>query len=149
MENRLFFLINQAQRKLYTAVDREACERLDAPVAQVAALLSIPREGARPSDIGHSMRLHSAATTGLVARMHKRGLVTKEPSEHDGRASVVRLTERGVDLRRRIGPLIAEMNEQIRGDFTDEELEVVVRFLNHVLEQFDEGFQGEALEEVP
>jgi DNA-binding MarR family transcriptional regulator len=49
-------------------------------------------------ELGTHLGLDKSSMTGLVTRAEKRGLVTRSPSPHDGRAVLVSLTARGRQL---------------------------------------------------
>lgn len=137
MERRLFFLINMAQRKMFRYVD-SACEaELGFSVTQVAALLFVARhEGSLQKDLGAALALNKPAVTGLCGRMEQNGLIERRPCEQDGRASRLYLTPQGKAVLPRVMPLLTRMNASLAADFSDEELDVVVRFLNKVMDNF-------------
>lgn len=136
MEKRLFFLIHQAHRKVFKEANRLSEEDVGAPISQVAALLALQRGPEKVNDIGKALKLNRAATSELIARMESKGLVTKIRSQHDGRAQIVQATPVGSDMQHKALPVIAALNDRIKGDFSDDEMAVVTRFLERLMDEF-------------
>lgn len=137
VEKRLFFLINQAQHRMFSSVDRECSKRLGISVTQAAALLFVAKnEGCLQKELAGALGLNKPAVTGLANRMEK-DLIIRKPCEQDGRATRLHLSDRGRELLPTIFPLIQTMNEKIIDDFSEEEIETVVRFLNRLKSNFE------------
>lgn len=137
MDKRLFFLLNMGQHKLYKHIDQRCEKSLGAPVAQVAALLYlIKHDGCLLKDLSKALNLNNSAMTGLSNRLESNELAIKKPCPEDGRASRLFITAKGRKAVEGSFPLMAEMNETLSAEFTDDELDVVARFLNHLIERF-------------
>ncbi len=136
MDKRLFFLLNMAQKKLFRHVD-SVCEReLDSSVTQLAALMMICQQpGCLQKDLAQALELNKSAVTGLVSRMEKNGLLQRG-STGDGRAVSLFPTESGVAKAQQLKPLIQQLNDRFAEAFSEEEIEVVLRFLNFILHTF-------------
>lgn len=80
-------------------------------------LLSFTRTGALPiGKVGDRLQVHRTSATSIVARLERDGLVVREPSARDGRATLARITDEG----RRVG---AQATEVLNGaGFTLDEL---------------------------
>ena len=65
--------------------------------------LSTAPDGLRVVDLCDDVLLTQAGVSRLVARLERRGLVTRSSDPDDGRASRLRLTSEGVAVQRRIG----------------------------------------------
>jgi DNA-binding MarR family transcriptional regulator len=63
-----------------------------------------PPHEASPGQLAAAMLVTTGATTKRIDRLERQGLVTRRPSEHDGRGRVVALT---VDGRRLVDELLA------------------------------------------
>jgi len=136
MEKRLFFLIHQVDRKLFKEANRLSEEDIGAPVSQVAVLLAIHMGAAQVNEIGEAVKLNRAATSELISRMEAKGLVTKKRSPDDGRAQIVEATPAGKIMQEAALPVIANLNDRIRGSFSEEEMAVVGRFLGRLMDEF-------------
>ena len=137
MDNRLFFLLNMAQKKLFRHMD-QVCEReLDASVTQLAALMVIAKcEGCQQKDLAAALQLNKSAVTGLVSRMEKNGLLLRAVPKDDARAVVLSVTPGGLEKINSLKPLIGLLNEQFQREFSEEELQTILRFLNFIMARF-------------
>ncbi|MDP5226792.1 MULTISPECIES: MarR family transcriptional regulator [Arthrobacter] len=84
--------------------------------------------------LGRHLGITSASTTALVNRMVAAGYLVREPDPRDRRAVVLTATQRAVELldsslQRQVGALLTAA-----GDFDDDELATVERFLTAVIE---------------
>ena len=57
----------------------------------------------------------------MLDRLAKQGYVDRLPSESDGRASIIMLTEKGRALKPIMADISARMNERILGSLTEDE----------------------------
>ena len=137
MDKRLFFMMTLAQGHLYKYADKHCDAELGISVAQSAALFYVSaNEGCLSKELAATLGLNNSAITGLSNRMEHNGLVQKRPCEHDGRASRIFLTELGRQKVEASKPLLKRLNDEIRKDFSAEELDVVARFLNEMTQRF-------------
>jgi DNA-binding MarR family transcriptional regulator len=72
----------------------------------------IHKEGATQKEIGQGCVLDKSTVTSLLSRMIANGLVTKETSPTDGRASLIFLTEKGRALAKQVEVIGAQVDEQ-------------------------------------
>ena len=137
MDRRLFFLLNKAQKKMFRHVD-DVCEReLDASVTQLAALMMVAKQpGMQQKTLAHALDLNKSAVTGLVARMVKNGLLEKGGLVDDARAVTLTATPEGLGKVAQMKPLISALNARLAEEFNEDELLVIARFLNFIIETF-------------
>ncbi|WP_281648217.1 MarR family winged helix-turn-helix transcriptional regulator [Parendozoicomonas sp. Alg238-R29] len=136
MENKLYFLLNQAQQKLYKEVDRESLAELGVTSAQAAALYHLQkRNGCLQAELGKALGLGKAATSGMVVRLEKQGLIKRTPSPVDGRGQRVLITVDGLQVSVKARPLLNRMNKALEEGFNEKELDVVRRYLNSIVER--------------
>jgi len=97
--------------KLPAALDatlREAGDVLLVEFIVLSYLAEAPGSSRRMSAIAKESHLSPSRTTHLVGRLEKRGLVTRRPSDDDGRAIVATLTPQGSALVRELSPVHAK-----------------------------------------
>ncbi|WP_196221161.1 MarR family winged helix-turn-helix transcriptional regulator [Sansalvadorimonas verongulae] len=136
MEKKLYFLLNQAQQKLYKEMDRETLAELGVTSAQAAALYHLQqRNGCLQAELGKALGLGKAATSGMATRLEKLGLIKRTPSPVDGRGQRLLLTVDGLQVLVKARPLLNHMNKALEGGFKEKELEVVRRYLNSIIER--------------
>jgi DNA-binding MarR family transcriptional regulator len=137
LDKRLFFLLNMAQRKLFNYVDKACEDALDTSVTQLAALLYIVKHsGCLQKDVAKALSLNKSAVTGLIVRMEKNELLERFVSDEDARAIKLYPTPSGVQKTLDLMPFIDELNELFSEDFTEEEINTVLKFLNFVIKRF-------------
>jgi DNA-binding MarR family transcriptional regulator len=129
--------MNMAQHRVFRFADSKSVELLGIPITQVAATLYVAKnEGCLQKELSRALGLNNSAVTGLATRMETRGLIQRKPCNIDGRATRLYLTDRGREILPEVSPLTAQLNDMLSDDFTEEEMTVVVRFLNKVIENF-------------
>ncbi|MGO9180176.1 MAG: MarR family winged helix-turn-helix transcriptional regulator [Candidatus Limnocylindrales bacterium] len=69
---------------------------------RVLVVLGRHEAGLRVGEIATRIGATGSATSRLLGRMERRGLVVSEPDKQDGRAAIVRLSDAGERLRARI-----------------------------------------------
>ena len=130
---RLRIAIRTSLREVITQLsllNRQVGNHLDLTEIDVGCLELIGRHGPlSPSALARHSRLHPATLTGVLDRLERGGLIARDRDPADRRGVVVRaLSDRSAELLR----LYAGMNhslEQILGDYTDTELQVLADFL--------------------
>lgn len=137
MDKRLFFLINIARHRLFTCVDAMCESKLGMSVTQAGALIFIAKnEGCLQKTLAEALSLNKPAVTGLVSRMQKKELIERKACEQDSRASRLFLSKSAKKKLPDIFLLIEKMNQTLNEDFSKQEIDVVVRFLNSVSQKF-------------
>ena len=131
---RLRIAIRTSLREAITQLsllNRHVGNHLDLNEIDVVCLELIGRHGPlSPSALARHSRLHPATLTGILDRLERGGWIARDRDPADRRGVVVRaLRDRSAELLR----LYAGMNhslEQILGDYTDTELQVLADFLS-------------------
>ena len=137
MDKRLFFLLNKARHRMFKYAETQSEYRLGTSVTQTAALMFIGKnEGCLQKELAKILGLNNSAVTGLVGRMVKNDLISRQTCDDDARASRLYLTETGRTKAPQIKPLMKEFNEKLTQGFTDDEVDVVLRFLNNIVDEF-------------
>ena len=134
MDKRFFYLLNKARHRVYKHADQRSEEALGISVTQVGALLLVAGdEGCLLKDLAHSLHLNSSALTGLAGRMENKGLLERSTCDRDAR---LYLTDVGREKIESAKPLITELNNRMTEGFSDEEVTVILKFLNHLANDF-------------
>ena len=137
LDKRLFFLLNMAQRKLFNHVDKVCEDALDTSVTQLAALLYIVKHaGCLQKEVATALSLNKSAVTGLIVRMEKKALLERFVSDEDARAIKLYPTPTGVQKTLELMPFIDELNSTFDEEFSDEEMQTVLKFLNFIIKKF-------------
>jgi MarR family transcriptional regulator, organic hydroperoxide resistance regulator len=129
---RLFHLLAQAKQNLFNSANDLFQSTTGYSGTQVIALCVIhEQEGCQLKDLGVQLQLKGPAITGLVSRMEDKGLITRTPCPHDGRASRLHLSPDGKAVVDKAAHVFATLNAQLTGAFTADEIAIVARFLKH------------------
>lgn len=106
------------------------------PLAWYDVLLELERAAdgrLRPRDIQKHMLLERYSVTRLVERMEKDGLVDRLGCADDGRGAVVRITQKGRRLRRKMWPVYADaIDNAFAARFGEDELETLSGLLDRI-----------------
>lgn len=134
----LLFMLNLAQRSLMKSIDREMHEKIGVSATQIAALFYLmENDGCQLVDLSRELLQNKSAITTLVERMEKNGLLQKIPSQSDKRASQLFVTTKGRELGTSALPFVTDYNRVLAEGFSEDELEIVARFLNIVIDRFE------------
>jgi DNA-binding MarR family transcriptional regulator len=87
-----------------------------------------PNRELRLRDLNKHVLLTQPSVSRLVDRLVARGLVAKEPEPSDARGTVIRLTDTGYDMFRRVAvDHMKTITDRVGGNLTAEELETLAR----------------------
>ena len=128
--------MHRAHRALSVYGNGQTYEALGISASQLATLQHVSRSpGCSLTNLANLLDLNKSAVTGLVQRMERDGILRRVPDPSDGRASLLYVTPKGEGLRARSGALIQRLNGELTKGFEPREVEVVVRFLNALIER--------------
>lgn len=137
MDRRLFFLLHRADRALLARAGAGLDAALGVSVAQLTTIMYVSKHaGCSLTALAELLDLNKSAVTGLVQRMERAGTLRREPNPDDARGSRLYVTHRGEELRERARPLLRRFNAELTDGFTEREIEIVLRFLNAVVERY-------------
>lgn len=129
-DQRLFYLLHTAHHRLFKQADKLCLEQLGITSVQLSALFYLQRnDGCQAKALSQGLSLNNSAITGLVNRMVNLGLVTKNVCDKDARAAQIHLTDKAKEILPKGIKLVKQVNQQIAAQFTDNELDTIVRFL--------------------
>jgi DNA-binding MarR family transcriptional regulator len=113
----------------------------DGATAAQSGLLFVlgKRDGALMGEVGAALDLGMPGISGLAERMCEAGLIEKRADPRDGRASRLWLTPAGRKALARTKANVAALNTRLTEGFTDAEIDIVARWLNHVQRKFPRG----------
>jgi DNA-binding MarR family transcriptional regulator len=67
------------------------------------------------SELAIALRCDNSNVTGIVDRLEDRGLVERQPAEHDRRVKMLSITPRGIEVRAGLSARLAEPPEPLAG----------------------------------
>jgi DNA-binding MarR family transcriptional regulator len=111
-------LISVSRHLVETIEARLKAEGLP-PLTWYDTLLEIEKagsDGIRPFALEHRLLLPQYGTSRLLDRIEKAGLIARSACKDDGRGHVVKITDEGLQTRRRIWPVYARALTELIGD---------------------------------
>lgn len=96
-------------------------------------ILTFNPEGLMPSDLSHQVGVTQATISGLINSLEKAGLVTRQSHQKDGRAYMIRLTEKGTELVQKISPEYFARIKEFVDIFSEDEKTKLSDFLQRGL----------------
>ncbi|WP_443024249.1 MarR family winged helix-turn-helix transcriptional regulator [Sneathiella sp.] len=117
------YLINHLAR-LFAAGLRNRIEPLGIVPGQFATLLELwMNDGQTQKELVKKLDLEQATLANTLARMERDGLITRREHPTDGRARIVRLTEKARDIRKGAYEAAQATNEAALSSLSGEERE--------------------------
>ena len=137
-DDRLIYLVFTAQQKLRTHLKNAMSEAgVSITPAQSAILFLLKRkDGQTMSELTQELSIDNSTLTGLVDRLERSGFVRRNASTADRRLSHVYITGSGHDEIERAKAVIRRVNDRIREDFTEREVESFKKILKSFFVRF-------------
>jgi DNA-binding MarR family transcriptional regulator len=108
----------------------QAMAQWDITPSQARALRVLDRHGTmRPSELSEHLRIAPRSATEVIDDLQTKGLVARQPDRHDRRATLIELTERGIDLGERIRSVRGAEAERVFDQLNDTERSQLARIL--------------------
>jgi len=140
-DDRLIYLLFTAQQKLRTYLKKMMTkENVRVTTAQAGILFLLKqKDGRTMSELSQILSIDNSTITGLVDRLEKTGLVRRNASPHDRRASHVFINPQGIEEVDKAKKVIRMVNQEIKNGFSVEEVESFNRILKSFFHKFDSG----------
>lgn len=114
------YLIRRAQQRHVAAWTRIVSTEISS--VQYSILVSLDRRGeASQRELCDDVDLDRSTIADLVSRMERRGLIRRQRDPEDARRNTVTLTELGLDERRRLKPLVFQVEQELTGSLGADE----------------------------
>jgi DNA-binding MarR family transcriptional regulator len=112
-------------------------ERVEISVQKLATLSYIAeRSGCSMSEIADLLDLNKSAVSSMCVRLERGGLLRREPNPHDGRGALLFPTQKSARVRERSKSVFRALTHELTDGFSENEIEIVLRFLNAIVERF-------------
>ena len=140
-DDRLIYLIFTAQQKLRTYLKKMMVkENVRVTPAQAGILFLLKqKDGRTMSELSQILSIDNSTITGLVDRLERTGLVRRDASPHDRRASHVFVNPEGIEEVDKAKKVIRTVNQEIKNGFSAADLESFNRILKSFFHKFDSG----------
>ncbi|MBP1764031.1 MAG: transcriptional regulator, MarR family [Firmicutes bacterium] len=124
------FFINRTQSNLHKRFLQQLKPYGVTPEQWVLFARLSEKEGISLTDLSQTSLRDKPYTTRLIDKLEDRGLVRREESQNDKRSSLIYLTKEGNELRKKILPLIAELDRWVIGAMSEKEVSTLKFLLN-------------------
>ena len=98
----------------------------------------LEHEGCIARDICEDCVLDKSTMTSLLTRMERQGLVAREESSADRRATFLHLTEQGRDMALAVKTIFRAADDQALQGVPEEERQTLIRLLHTVISNLEE-----------
>jgi len=142
-DDRFIYLIFTAQQKLRTHLGNVMMkENVRVTPAQAGILFLLAEKNGRTmSELSRLLSIDNSTITGLVDRLEKAGLVRRDASPHDRRASHVYVSPEGMQEMKKARSVVGRVNREIKDGFTPEELASFKKVLQSFFQKFNADSQ--------
>ena len=124
------YLINRVGAVFVTDFTRDALASEDLTIVMWRVLAALSNNGGqRQTDLAAMTSIEVSTLSRVVARLLKRGLITRQRSRADNREVAVTLSARGKVLVQRLIPIARAHEEKATGKLSASDLEVARRVL--------------------
>jgi len=117
-------------------------ERLGLNVTDMECLGVLFFKGiATPTELSQYTGLSSGATTAMLDRMEKSGLIERKPNPNDRRGTNISIVQ---EAAMKVGPLFATLREaqnELMASYSESELELLADFFKRSVEMWEKGRQ--------
>ena len=131
-DDRLIYLITTAQHKLRMHLrDELLASGVKITLVQAGILfLLLEKNGQTMSQLSRLLSLDNSTVTGLVDRLEKSGFILRKTNPKDRRISLIHITRQGIKEVNKAKTIINQINEEIKADFSKQEIEAFKKVLN-------------------
>ena len=137
-DDRLIYLIFTAQHRLRMHIrDQLTAAGVKITLEQAGILFLLKAEdGQAMSQLSRLLLLDNSTVTGLIDRLEKSGFVLRKADPKDRRIFLIHITGQGMKEVDKAKPIINKVNEEIKTDFSMEEMESFKKILNSFVAKF-------------
>ncbi len=136
--DRLIYLVFTAQNRLRMYIrDELIAAGVKITLVQAGILFSLNEKNGRAmSELGQLLSLDNSTVTGLIDRLEKSGFVLRRVNPKDRRMSLIHITRQGIKEVNMAKIVINRVNEEIKADFSKEEIESFKNILYSFVDKF-------------
>lgn len=134
-EQHVLHLLQVAAHRVRTHTDRRGLVVAGITTAQAGALFVIAdRPGVTQREIAKALKLRESAVTGMIARLHRAGLVERRYNSSDQRARSWMLTQTGQEALQSLRTVLDEVNGRLTDALGEEEFYRLDRLLQLIVD---------------
>ena len=137
-DDRFVYLVFTAQNRLRMYIrDELMAARVKITLVQAGILFLLQEKDCRAmSELGQHLFLDNSTITGLTDRLEKEGFVRRQANPKDRRIYLIHITPEGIKEVNQAKTVINRVNDEIKADFSTEEIEAFKKILNSFVVKF-------------
>jgi len=125
--------VRRAQATIFEDFARHVAE-LEITPGQFGLLTLIrANPGVSQQDLALAIGLDKSTVNPVIDRLERRGLVTREPADHDRRVKALALSEAGAALHAQVGARVRQHEAGIGDALTQDERTTLLRLLKRIV----------------
>ena len=135
IDNCMNFLLSVSQHKVFKYYNKllEKYELTPAQAGILTCIWSGSENYMTPKEIGRKLYLEAPTVSGLLDKMQKIELITREVDPSNRRMIFVATTKKANDLRSEIEKITEKMNQEVLKNFSSEEADLLKKFLSQLI----------------
>ena len=137
-DDRIIYLVFTAQNRLRMYIrDELTAAGVKITMVQAGTLFLLQEKNGRAmSELGQLLSLDNSTVTGLIDRLEKSGFVQRKANPKDRRMSLIHITRQGIKEVNKAKTVINQVNDEIKADFSKQEIEAFKKILNSFVAKF-------------
>jgi DNA-binding MarR family transcriptional regulator len=137
-DDRLIYLVFTAQNRLRMYIRDELMSAgVKITMVQAGILFLLEEKNGRAmSELGRLLSLDNSTITGLIDRLEKSGFVHRKANPKDRRIFLIHITRQGIKEVNKAQTVINQVNDEIKADFSIQEIEAFKKILNSFVAKF-------------
>ncbi len=137
-DDRFVYLVFTAQNRLRMYIrDELTAAGVKITMVQAGILFLLQEKNGRSmSELGQLLSLDNSTITGLIDRLEKSGFVQRKANPKDRRMSLIHITRQGIKEVNKAKTVINQVNDEIKADFSKQEIEAFKKILNSFVAKF-------------
>ena len=134
MRKRFFHLLSRAHKSVKTRVERETRDAVGLTNLELGALWALASDPALGvQELARVLQVDHAVVSRLSKQLVRKGVVSRRPDPEDARRTQLALSALGAAKADQGLVLLGHANAHLAEGFTEAELAVVARFLEHLI----------------
>lgn len=89
-------------------------------------------------DIEEELDIRRSSVTSVLQLMEKNGYITRVSVSEDARLKKIVITERGLEIQRKVYDSIVNIEESIRNELSDDEMKTLINLIDRLTQKIGE-----------
>ncbi|AZV56504.1 MarR family transcriptional regulator [Clostridium sp. AWRP] len=134
--------ISILSRRIHRRIDKEASQYgITAVQARILGFIycNSNKKDIFQRDIEEELDIRRSSVTSVLQLMEKNGYIRRVSVSEDARLKKIIITEKGLEIQKKVYDFILEMEESLKDELSDEETDILVDLLDRLSEKIGDG----------